>query len=260
MKPGGSLRSEIRAILFDVYGTLFISAAGDIGIAMKEDGMNPAIERLFIRQGIRENHKTVLKRFNQAIADKHEKLRLGGIDFPEVEIDRIWAEVLSNEDMASVRDFAVEYECIVNPVYPMPHLRELMAACRNKKITMGIISNAQFYTPDLFRWFFDADPEALGFHPDLIFYSYTFGHAKPSRRMFQAAADALEKINISQDSVLYLGNDMLNDIYPADAQGFQTALFAGDARSLRLRENDDRCKGLSPDLVVTDLIQLLDVL
>jgi putative hydrolase of the HAD superfamily len=50
---------------------------------------------------------------------------------------------------------------------------------------------------------------------------------------------------------------MLNDMLPAYAEGFQTALFAGDKRSLRLREDDPRCKNLSPDLVITDLRQLV---
>jgi putative hydrolase of the HAD superfamily len=51
---------------------------------------------------------------------------------------------------------------------------------------------------------------------------------------------------------------MLNDIYPAKNAGFNTALFAGDARSLRLRKDIPECKTLSADLVITDLIQLLD--
>ena len=66
----------------------------------------------------------------------------------------------------------------------------------------------------------------------------------------------LKAKGIQPVSVLYLGNDMLNDIYPARTVGFQTALFAGDRRSLRLRKDDPRCAALSPDLVVTDLGQL----
>ena len=38
---------------------------------------------------------------------------------------------------------------------------------------------------------------------------------------------------------------------------FKTALFAGDLRSLRLRTENPRCRGLKPDLVVTDLRQLI---
>ena len=50
---------------------------------------------------------------------------------------------------------------------------------------------------------------------------------------------------------------MRNDILPAACAGFKTALFAGDRRSLRLRASDARCAKLSPDLIVTDLRQLI---
>jgi putative hydrolase of the HAD superfamily len=123
---------------------------------------------------------------------------------------------------------------------------------------MGIISNAQFYTPYLFNGFLHSNPKDLGFHPDLTLYSYKFGYAKPSTFMFQIAADRLENRLIPAHSTLFIGNDMLNDIYPAKQIGFKTALFAGDARSLRLRKDDPRCKNLTADLVITDLGQLLD--
>ena len=76
--------------------------------------------------------------------------------------------------------------------------------------------------------------------------------------MFNVAAEELEKMGVSAHSVLYVGNDMLNDIYPAKKTGFKTALFAGDARSLRLREKNPKCKDLSADIIITDLIQILD--
>ena len=57
-----------------------------------------------------------------------------------------------------------------------------------------------------------------------------------------------------------MGNDMLNDILPARSVGFRTALFAGDKRSLRLRRDDPRCNNLKPDMILTDLIQLVGLL
>jgi putative hydrolase of the HAD superfamily len=56
--------------------------------------------------------------------------------------------------------------------------------------------------------------------------------------------------------VLYIGNDIRNDIWPADRLGCRTALFAGDARSLRLREDDERLSDVKPDRVVTALGQI----
>ena len=49
---------------------------------------------------------------------------------------------------------------------------------------------------------------------------------------------------------------MLNDILPATKCGFRTALFAGDARSLRLRDQDSRVADITPDIIATDLAQL----
>ena len=77
--------------------------------------------------------------------------------------------------------------------------------------------------------------------------------------MFEAAAKNLRNMDISAHSALYIGNDMLNDIYPAKMLGFKTALFAGDARSLRLRENHPKCQNLSADMLITDLVQVLDL-
>ncbi len=48
-----------------------------------------------------------------------------------------------------------------------------------------------------------------------------------------------------------VGNDALRDLAPARRAGFQTALFAGDARSLRGAEQAGQASA-----VVTDLRQL----
>jgi len=256
-EPGGALKQKVKCVLFDIYGTLFISGSGDIGPADKKSPQIEEINHLLTQYSIRKSPQTLLNEFYRAIKTRHQELRNTGVDFPEVKIDRIWMQVLSTADTSIVRQFAVEFELIVNPVYPMPNLEKILSACRHRSILMGIISNAQFYTPYLFKWFLDSDLKGLGFDPDLIFYSYRFEVAKPAPMLFRIAAEKLTAKGIPPSGVLYLGNDMLNDIYPAKGIGFQTALFAGDKRSLRLRSDDPRCKNLSADLVITDLIQLI---
>jgi len=258
LKRSGNLKEKIKCILFDIYGTLFISGSGDIGIAKKELQKAEKFECLLQKYRINKTPEALLKNLFIAIENKHKIMKKSGIDFPEVEIDRIWMSVLENNNPDTVRKFAIEYEMIANPVYPMPNLKELIAACTEKKVLMGIISNAQFYTSYLFSWFLNSELKDLGFSPDLCFFSYKLGRAKPSLFMFKAAAVKLKEIGVSTNSTLYAGNDMLNDIYPAKEAGFKTALFAGDVRSLRLRENVLECKNLSADLVITDLIQLLE--
>ena len=257
LKPGGRLKKEIKCVLFDIYGTLFISASGDIGLVDDTSPQIEAIHQLLTKYSIPKSPQTVLREFYRAIKARHGELRQKGVQFPEVNIDRIWMQVLSNNDNTVVRRFAVEFEFIVNPTCPMPNLGKMMTACRHRGRLMGIISNAQFYTAYLFKWFLGSDLKDLGFDPELVYYSYQHEIAKPSPILFQLAAEKLKQRGIPPFCVLYIGNDMRNDIYPAKATGFQTALFAGDRRSLRLREDDPCCKQLSADLVITDLDQLI---
>jgi len=258
LQPSGELTTKVKCIMFDMYGTLFISGSGDIGIARQKVQQTEQLKNLLQKFGIRRSPDDILNNFFAAIDNQHAKLKANGVDFPEVEIDKIWMYVLNNNNLYHIRAFAVEFELIVNPVYPMPNLEKMLAGCQESTLCMGIVSNAQFYTPSLFQWYLGSDLQDLGFHPDLMLFSYRFGCAKPSTYLFQLAAEKLQNMGIPVNAALYLGNDMLNDIYPAHKVGFKTALFAGDARSLRLREDDPRCKNLSADIVITDLKQLID--
>ncbi|MGD1999007.1 MAG: HAD family hydrolase [Desulfobacterales bacterium] len=248
---------NFRAVLFDVYGTLLISGSGDIGIGRERPVKEEDLQDLLRRRHIDRTPYGLSAAVHRAIEQEHEKARRQGIDFPEVDIVRVWQAVLGIDDLRRLKSFILEYELMVNPVYPMPGLNTLLSAFRAHRMPMGIISNAQFYTPDILEWFLRSSVKKSGFNPRLIFLSYRFGYAKPSMFMFKRAAAELSRIGIPVEATLYVGNDMLNDIRPAGAVGFKTALFAGDGRSLRPRESDDRCRGLSPNLVVTDLRQLI---
>ena len=258
VQRGGPL-TGIRAILFDIYGTLFISSTGDIAVSQKMILEQSEITRLLIRYQKEIPTDQISDQLILEIENEHDRLRKSGVEYPEVIIEQIWMKILEFEELTTARRFAAEYEMIVNPVYPMPYLEETLEFFRSKDLKMGIISNAQFYTPYLFSWFLNSSPEELGFKPELNLFSYQFGCAKPSARLFQVAADRLEEMGIKGSSVLYLGNDMLNDIFAASQAGFKTALFAGDARSLRLRKEHPACQQLTPDLVITDLAQLQTV-
>jgi putative hydrolase of the HAD superfamily len=120
------------------------------------------------------------------------------------------------------------------------------------------VSNAQFFTLALFEKLLERSVDELGFDPHLVLLSYRFGRAKPSLSLYRTASRRVRETGGDAEKVLFVGNDMRNDISPAKRVGFMTALFAGDERSLRLRKDDPACEGVEPDIVVTDLIQLLD--
>ena len=258
MRPGGKLNRSIDRILFDIYGTLFVSDSGDIGVTKVKNQKQHHLKELLEKYDLKLTPERLLQTLYARIEKIHGELRKEGIDFPEVEIDKIWMHVLQSNDRHFVQQFAIEFEMTMNPVYPMPHLKEVLSALKHRRLLMGIISNAQFFTPYLFEWFLGSDLKHLGIHPNLTILSYQLKHAKPSAILFDLAVQRLSQLDVHSASVLYIGNDMLNDIYPAKKSGLKTGLFAGDARSLRLRENHPSLKDLSADLVITDLIQILD--
>ncbi|MDR3200205.1 MAG: HAD family hydrolase [Spirochaetales bacterium] len=258
----------IRAYIFDVYGTLFTSASGDIGVLQKtakEESCPPAalaeadarrIQEILapFGNGLGKSLPELTRLFTAAVLAEHEKLR-AKTAFPEIDVRKIWAGILRVDEKAAA-EFALRFELAANPVYPMPGLEALLAKTAAAGIPLGMVSNAQFFTPLLFQAFLGKPPEKLGFLPELCVYSFREEEAKPSPRLFRKAAAALEALGIRPEETLYTGNDMLNDIWAAKQAGFRTALFAGDGRSLRLREGDPRCAGLKPDFIVKSLATL----
>jgi putative hydrolase of the HAD superfamily len=195
--------------------------------------------------------------FRNAVLERHEALR-GQRTFPELRVEEIWARFLKRrgEPQSGARELALRYELAVNPACPMPGAAETLALLRDRGIILGLISNAQFFTPLLFEAFFGDPPEALGFDRGLLAYSFELGEAKPSPKLFAPAKQRLETLGLKPENALYVGNDMLNDVFAAARAGFKTALFAGDLRSLRLREGDPRVRGIAPDRVLRRLEDL----
>ncbi|HUX21607.1 MAG TPA: HAD family hydrolase [Spirochaetia bacterium] len=281
---GTDLRTEtpealsVRCVLFDVYGTLFMSASGDVGSA-KTESLTVHFEGAMERAGFKileaAAPSEAEQRYFQEIRNAHADARGRGVDYPEVDIIEIWTSVLAGLivdraiSLSEVQssDFetraylaATAYEVLSNPVQPMPGMLELISNLSKSELLLGIVSNAQFFTPLLFPAFLGKSHTLLGFRDDLCSWSYLAGRAKPSGLIFDPLLERLSRKGIAADAVLYVGNDMLNDVWAAREAGCRTALFAGDKRSLRLRTDDPRCKDLVPDLVVVSLLDLLDPL
>ena len=259
----------IRVVLFDIYGTLLISGSGEVGTASTtaDSVLAEAIATVGLETQISPSE--ILSRLYDTIKATHEELRDAGRDWPEIDIRMMWKRVLSNlaeqagleagaYEGVDVARLAVECETRANPSWPMPGAAECLAELGRHGIVLGIVSNAQFYTLELIEALFGFRAESLGFDPALQFYSYQHGWGKPSRRLFEMAVGELADRGIEPREVVYVGNDMLNDVLAASEVGFHTALFAGDARSLRRREGDPRLEDTVPDLVLTELGQLVE--
>lgn len=261
--PRLSAPAGLRAVMFDIYGTLLVSGSGDISLASGAARGDAAVEAM-AAVGVPPPAagEAVVDRLHRTIRQSHADAEA---DFPEVDIVATWRVTLASFGIEQIAEsvaarLATEYECRVNPVWPMPGLVETLARIRDAGLPMGIVSNAQFFTPLAVEQLTGQTLRGLGFLPELCLWSYVHRLAKPGRELYRLAAQRLAERGVASSETLYVGNDMRNDAAPAAAEGFRTALFAGDARSLRLRLGDPMVSRVSPDAVVTRLSQLPTVL
>ncbi|MDB4356853.1 HAD family hydrolase, partial [Akkermansiaceae bacterium] len=227
----------VRYLVWDLYGTLLISGAGDLSRSQTKEKTLRALlgdEKL--------PSFSLVTHLHNLIAQEHSRARKNGVSFPEVEIREIWQHFFTSLQLTCPRDldnFALRYELANNPVNAMPSAR----AALTHKATLGLISNAQFYTPLIL--------EALNLPaPDKALYSYKHRQSKPGSFLFEQFL----KDGPPPEEILYIGNDRLSDIAPAHQAGMRTALFAGDLRSYRPRT--DRTDLPTPDAVITSLAEI----
>jgi putative hydrolase of the HAD superfamily len=214
----------LRAVLFDIYGTLLRSTAG-------ETHPDPTLRGPIARARAASPHP-----------------------YPEIDIREIHSSLHPDLSADEIEDLAITLERRLNPVSPMRGAAETLRQLAAKGIPLGLISNAQFYTVPILEEALGATLTELGIDPDLCCFSYLERRAKPDPHLFEILRDKLARRGISANEVFYVGNDVCNDIDPARATGFRTALFAGDPDSLRLRGRSiDHC---GADQVIHDLGEL----
>ena len=269
-KSSGKKLRDIKAVVFDIYGTLLISGSGDVGTSMKAgsaEAFSAALEKCGINS-ISSHAALIIKElFFSIISETHIEMKKEGFPYPEIDIIEIWSSIIKSADIIKMvpeivnlqpEIAAAAYEAVSNPVYPMPYAKDILLKLKSSGCKLGIISNAQFYTPLIIEKLFDSSMPGLGFSDDLCFFSYIERKAKPAPELFNMLTSQLKSYGISPAESVYIGNDMLKDILPAAESGYRTALFAGDKRSLRLRKDIAACSNIEPDVILNELKDLFD--
>lgn len=266
---------DIQCVAFDFYGTMFISGAGGIGVDNEQKATyQPYLREALKRAGFSNSSTTATKKgvleFQKTIEQSVKRKKEEGVNFPEPNIIEVWQEVLTA--LAKLNFIkgpitknqaiwvAVEFEFRANTVWPVPSLRNTLEELLNRQITLGILSNSQFYTPLTFEALIGQATDDFGFDPDLQKWSYQEGIKKPSARFYSTFTDELSAKNVAAGEVLYVGNDLFKDIIPAKKMGMKTALYVGDTRSLRHKSEDLACPDHQPDIIIDGLHQIIECL
>ncbi|MGM0444687.1 MAG: HAD family hydrolase [Fibrobacterota bacterium] len=278
---------EIKAVIFDVYGTLVDYWHGGVeGPEYKARYLQSVFRRTAEYFGFTETlrtinpamapEKTLFDFYHNLIGMKHEEMHKKNRSFPEIQIEDIWGIILSilenngyvrtgyigdvsKEDAALCMAYYYNFFALGRGLFP--YVTDALKGLEDKNIRVGILSNAQFYTPLDLTFFLrhQSDGRIMDinevFDVDLSFFSYVYGVAKPSELLFDRLTSALHEVQIDPGEALFVGNDLELDIMAGAAAGLKTGLFTGRRESTYYHGRE---REVVPDITFSSYADLPD--
>jgi FMN phosphatase YigB (HAD superfamily) len=275
----------VRAVLWNVYGTLLAITGGELLFEHPQQFiMDVALDKTiqeFKMWGSMSRKPGQPAEYMRQIYDlvlSEQRLSSGGSEkYPEVVADRLWEAVIKkllqkdyrwdtgffgalNEFSRKVAYFfhaSLQGTCC----YPgaAAALRHVHAA----GLAQGLLGDGQCFTTVQLQRGLAAQDEAANLEElldaELGTLSFEVRGRKPSERLFRRALQALGQRGVEPEEVLNVGSRIAQDVIPARRLGMKTALFAGDRASLQATPDQLREAASRPDVLLTELSQIAEV-
>lgn len=214
----------IRAVFFDIYGTLLeVHPLPDR--AAVEAGWE-ALWQKFFSAPRPLTYAQFEADATARIAREHTTGRARGIPHPEIEWpDIVFAILPAAKDLpAGPRgEFLLRLAGLPRTTRLSPGAADLLRRLAARGVPLGLASNAQAYTVRELGEALATRGLALGlFQPTLRFWSFENGFSKPDPHVFRLLTARLRQRGILTEEALMVGDRRDNDIEPARAAGFQT--------------------------------------
>jgi hypothetical protein len=281
-KPHLTPLPGIRAVLWNVYGTLISINGGDLlfehpqafvmGMALEKTIQEFKMWASMSRKPGQPSDYLV--HIYTKVLTEQKAFPPGGERHPEVAADRVWDAIIKKllqKDykfdagfFGSLNEFsrkvAYFFHASLQGIGPEASAAEAMKLVAEAGLTQGLLADGQcFTTVQLQRALATQDASfrlepVLGDGPCAL--SYEIKGRKPSERLFRHALDALKNKGIEPGEVLHVGSRVTQDIAMSRRLGLKTALYAGDKASLQATPEQLKDHANRPDVLLTDLAQI----
>jgi hypothetical protein len=284
-KPHLKRLPEVRAVLWNVYGTLLAIPGGDLLFTHPTPFvLNTALEKTiqeFKMWGSMSRKPgqpaEYLGHIYDQLLTEHQSFPSGGERRPEVASDRLWEAVIKKllqKDykfdalfFGSLNEFsrkvAYFFHASLQGTAAEAGAAGALRHVASAGLAQGLLADGQCFTEvQLKRALAAQDAGAAAdewIDPGLRFLSYEARGRKPSERLFRAALPALQERGVSPAEVLHVGSRIPQDLAPARRLGMRTALYAGDKASLQATPEQLKDPASRPDVLLTDLGQIAEV-
>jgi FMN phosphatase YigB (HAD superfamily) len=285
-KPHLSRLPNIRAVTWNVYGTLLAISGGELLFEhptpfVMETGLNKTIQE-FKMWGCMSRKPGQPADYLRAIYANllaEQRLVPGNVEaYPEIAVDRLWEAFIKRlfqKDYTfdagfygSLNEFsrkvAYFFHASLQGTECYSGAAKALRIVKEAGLTQGLLADGQCFTAaQLHHGLHQQDSAAnldAYIDPTVCVFSYELRARKPSKRLFRESISRLAQMGITPDQVLHIGSRLQRDLVPARRYGMRTALFAGDKASLRASPQELKESATRPDVLLTELGQIAEVI
>jgi FMN phosphatase YigB (HAD superfamily) len=273
----------IRAVVWDVYGTLLRITDGDMLLHHhKEIRMQVALEKT-INEFNMWNSMTrrpgapweyMLQKYRNALDDLEMTGNVAQGDFPQVNSSQVWRRLLEMLDKKEYKydklfygnldelaeKVAYFFQSSLQGVEASPRALKTLISLGQQGIVQGVLADTQTFTwVQLIRALGkqgEMPPLAQLFDPSLLIMSDQLGVRKPSPSLFATCVHQFAQKGIQPPEILYVGNRLQGDLAVAKQWGMRTVLYAGDKTTLKATPQEIKHPDIRPKRLVTELKQI----
>ena len=285
-RPAAEHLPGIRAVLWDVYGTLLRTPDGGFTLFPEQEvRLQVALEKTIHEFNMwnsmyRKPGPPWQSMINQ-YRDYAERLAMVGTkrrgDVTHVNLVHIWQAVvdrLFDKDYSYDKDtygepddlsekIAYFFHCNLQAIEARDGAVQALNELAETGVQQGILADGQPFTMiQLVRAltkqgtippFYELFPTSNNL------LSYQMGIRKPSKSLYRQAADQLAFLNIEPEQILHVSCRLKTDLEPARSLGMKTALLASEKTGLEATANLLKDPQTRPDRLLTDITQITSV-
>jgi FMN phosphatase YigB (HAD superfamily) len=276
---------KVRAVTWSCYGTLLAIAGGELYFEHPQKFvMDLALEKTVQEFKMWGSMSRKPGQPSEYMGQLYQKalsaLRMApspGEKHPEIAAERIWEDILKKlfqkeyqfdaNFFGSLNEYsrkiAYFFHASLQGTGCYPGAAAALGELRSRGVPQGLLADGQCFTlVQLQRGLAAQDASARLddlIDPGLRVLSCEEKARKPSERLFRRALDLLAQRGLSPPEVLHVGAHVAHDVVPARRLGMRTALFAGDRASLQATPEQLKDPASRPDVLLTELGQITEV-
>jgi histidinol phosphatase-like enzyme len=273
----------IRAVLWNVYGTLLSISEGDLKLEVENAFiMQVALEKTIHEfkmwnamsrkpgqpsEYMREVYQKVLNEARMVPGEKH----------PEILAERIWENIIKRlfqKDYTfdavfygSLNEFsrkvAYFFHTSLQGTAAYPGAAQAMRMVADAGLAQGLLADGQCFTTVQLQRALQRQDDGIELNALVPlarrWISCDHRCRKPSENLVRIALRGLRENGVEPHETLHIGSSVLRDIVPAKRVGMRTGLFAGDRNSLAATPEQLKDPASRPDVLITELPQIAQI-